>query len=83
VPQTFPHDSGHDLQREILLTIRAERRLREHELTRRRVLLVLTVLLVVAGIVLGFLGHLLAGSAFASGGFASGVASLPLGASRD
>ena len=78
MPRTFPPgDSDRDLQREIILTLRAERRLREHELTQRRVLLVLTVFLVLAGIALGFLGHPFVGSAFASGGFVSSVAAIP------
>lgn len=80
MPRTFPPgDSDRDTQREILLTLRAERRLREHELTQRRVLLVLTVFLVAAAIVLAFLGHLFVGSAFAGSGFASGVAAIPRG----
>ena len=82
MPRTFPPgDSDRDLQREILLTFRAERRLREHELTQRRVLLGLTVLLVAAAIVLAFLGHLFVGSAFAGSGFASAMA-IPRGAGR-
>jgi hypothetical protein len=72
-----PDDSDPDLQREVLLAVRAERRLREHELTRRRVLLALTVLLVIAGVTLAFLDHPFIGSVFAGGGCASGVAAIP------
>jgi hypothetical protein len=47
---------------------RAERRLVEHELTRRRVLLGLTVLLVLVGVVAFVLHEPMYGAGFVSGG---------------
>jgi hypothetical protein len=62
-----------ELQQEVVLTARAERRLVEHELTRRRTLLALTVVLTVVGAVLAILGEPSLGVAFGLGAVASGA----------
>lgn len=72
-----PGDPDRELQREIVLTARAERRLVEHELTRRRTLLALTVVLPVSGVVLALLGEPYVGGAFVGGGIVSGAATVP------
>lgn len=64
-------DPEQALLREVVLMARAERRLREHELTRRRILLALAVVLSVAGVVLASAGHPTAGAAVLGGGFFS------------
>jgi hypothetical protein len=70
-------DPQQELIREVVRTARAERRLVEHELTRRRTLLVVTVVLPVAGVVLALLGDPYVGGAFVGGAVASGAAALP------
>jgi len=70
-------DPRRELQEELVLTIRAERRLREHELTRRRVLLALTVALPIAAVVLALLGEPIVGGVFLGGGLASGAGAIP------
>jgi len=64
-------DPEQALLQEAVLMARAERRLREHELTRRRTLLALAVVLSVAGVVLASVGHPTAGAAVLGGGFFS------------
>ena len=78
--QTTAGDPSRELEQEIVRTVRAERRLREHELTRRRVLLALTVVLPIVGIVLSSLGDPYAGTTFVGGGLLSAV--IPRSASR-
>jgi len=56
-PRRMARDDDLDVMRELLLAARAERRLREFELTRRRVLLVLTVVCALTAIVVGLAGH--------------------------
>lgn len=74
MPKTFDPDSQ-DLEqallRERVLMARAERRLREHELTRRRTLLILAVVLSSAGVVFASVGEPTAGGALLGGGFFS------------
>jgi uncharacterized membrane protein len=72
-----PGDLSRELQQEIILTLRAERRLREHELTRRRTLLVLAVALSLVAVVLASVGHVHASGAIVAGGLASGAAAIP------
>lgn len=55
-------DPQRELMREVVLTARAERRLIEHELTRRRVLLIVTVALLLAAAALALVGHPYAGA---------------------
>jgi hypothetical protein len=70
-------DPHTELMREVVRTVRAERRLIEHELTRRRVLLALTVALPVAGVALAAAGDPYVGGAFVGGGMVSGAAAVP------
>lgn len=70
-------DPHAELLWEVLLAERAKRRLIEHELTRRRTLLVLTVLLPIVGVVLALIGEpYAAGGLAGSGVLVSGVAAL-------
>lgn len=74
MPDTYDRqseDPEQALVHEMVLMARAERRLREHELTRRRTLLVLAVVLSIAGVVLTSVGHPTAGAAVLGGGFFS------------
>lgn len=48
--RSHEHDLADELGRELLLIVRARRRLLDHELTRRRALLALTVVLALAGL---------------------------------
>ena len=70
-------DPHAELLWEVVLAERAKRRLIEHELTRRRTLLVLTVLLPIVGAVLVLIGEPYAAGGLASSGvLVSGVAAL-------
>jgi hypothetical protein len=71
------------LSREAMLTARAKRRLIEHELTRRRTLLVVTVGSYVLGVILALKGETHAGGALVAAAVASGAAALPRRSDRD
>ena len=72
-----PHgDPDTAMRWESVLLARAQRRLVEHELTRRRTLLLLTVLLAVAGVVLALARDPALGGLFVSGALVPGIAAL-------
>jgi hypothetical protein len=64
-------DSRAEVEQEALLTARGERRLVEHELTRRRVLLALTVAFTIGGFASALFGQPYAAAAFTGGAVAS------------
>lgn len=65
------------LEREAWLMARAERRLIEHELTRRRTLLALTVLLSLLAVILAAIGTPYLGGTLIGGAVAAGAATIP------
>jgi hypothetical protein len=67
-------DPEQTLREELVLMVRAERRLREHELTRRRALLAVTIALPTAGCVLAALGEPFAAGGLVASGLACGAA---------
>ncbi len=70
-------DLSKALREEYLKIIRARRGLVEHELTRRRTMLALTVVLSLASVVLAAIGHPLVGGGAAGGAVLSGAATVP------
>jgi fatty acid desaturase len=76
------HDPDTELRWERVRMARARRRLVEHELTQRRVLLALTLALALIAIVAALIGHPSLGGVFGGVALAPGAAALSRRSSR-
>jgi hypothetical protein len=76
-------DSADELIRELVLIVRAQRRLLDHELTRRRAFLMLSMVFALAGLLFVALGEPAVGVTAFAGATASGSATVRHGRRRD